>query len=697
MPETSFESKFGQMVDSKLSESMPSLIKYRIGFQVVDKTEDEKRAVGIYAFIINNVWVYMPVFFIDGAIKMVHLFLKQSDTFVPARDNWVSMIREQGTGALGGAVDRHDKKLDMAAAPENVNIMDVRDTTTEKFASANSLIDFPTLMKMASTADRFQWDFFDMIEKLGADATAIFANTIATSPEFANALFHFYKPQDLNKVASFLKEAAESELRNKEKQEGSVNIITNVDDDSAKKLKPEEKKMLVQNGFFVEDKRYNFSKVFHTTIDSKTYQSPTTSGIYEVLMRDGSCRTMVLLLTQNVADDQSRYSRMGSMKPVGKDCALIDLDTPKLYTLRKATDILCKPTDVLAKDGLRALKGGDQGTANTMREGGDSKTYLITQGPDNALEVRVTDVFKTPGGKLAVYICNGYGDYLPSAAMDKPSNLYVEFTDKPGKLSIVGDTLYIPSDVRLFKKLDYDADRQLALGTLGTIYPAMMKTAGLVPATIYSDGNTALVKVANNTTNIITKLDAVKHLVHNVGIEGSQVGSLLKHASRQPGHKADFFIKLAEGYVQQAIGVKKVPAVTEFTKRVGGRSVIPDKIIEQAVHASETGIKEVFDATVIKSLVNAADVSELRKDYVVKLVRGMDSVGRILFLFYWHKDEFSERYGKDELNELEDTLKQVFVSLGDLIIFLKEKVVYAPDSAENLLGTLSEDVGQTAK
>jgi hypothetical protein len=70
----------------------------------------------------------------------------------------------------------------------------------------------------------------------------------------------------------------------------------------------------------------------------------------------------------------------------------------------------------------------------------------------------------------------------------------------------------------------------------------------------------------------------------------------------------------------------------------------------------------------------------------------MDRVGRLLLLFYWHQDEFEERYGKDDLQKLEDTLREVFQSQGDLILFLKEKTGYSPDESEAMFGALSEDV-----
>ena len=53
----------------------------------------------------------------------------------------------------------------------------------------------------------------------------------------------------------------------------------------------------------------------------------------------------------------------------------------------------------------------------------------------------------------------------------------------------------------------------------------------------------------------------------------------------------------------------------------------------------------------------------------------LDSLGRLLMNFYWHQEEFEDRYGKSDLPELEDSLRNAFESLGDITLFLKEKTI----------------------
>jgi hypothetical protein len=56
-------------------------------------------------------------------------------------------------------------------------------------------------------------------------------------------------------------------------------------------------------------------------------------------------------------------------------------------------------------------------------------------------------------------------------------------------------------------------------------------------------------------------------------------------------------------------------------------------------------------------------------------MKALDRLGRVLFMFYWHQEEFQERYGKADLPELEDSLRNAFEVLGDVVLYLKQKTI----------------------
>jgi hypothetical protein len=102
----------------------------------------------------------------------------------------------------------------------------------------------------------------------------------------------------------------------------------------------------------------------------------------------------------------------------------------------------------------------------------------------------------------------------------------------------------------------------------------------------------------------------------------------------------------------------------------------PDPMAMQAAQqAGDSGQKEVFDTAMLSGLLRTSRQDNMVQRYLGDLLRALDRLGRLLFSFYWHNEEFTERYGKQELPELEDSLRNTFESLGDVVLFLREKTV----------------------
>lgn len=112
----------------------------------------------------------------------------------------------------------------------------------------------------------------------------------------------------------------------------------------------------------------------------------------------------------------------------------------------------------------------------------------------------------------------------------------------------------------------------------------------------------------------------------------------------------------------------------------------PDQgAMQVAQQASASGQKEVFDTAMIGGMLKSVRQDSLVDRYLGDLVKALDKLGRILFMFYWHQEEFETRYGKHDLPELEDSLRNAFEVLGDVCLFLMEKSV-AGGAGLNLSG-----------
>lgn len=100
-----------------------------------------------------------------------------------------------------------------------------------------------------------------------------------------------------------------------------------------------------------------------------------------------------------------------------------------------------------------------------------------------------------------------------------------------------------------------------------------------------------------------------------------------------------------------------------------------DDVFQLAEMAAETGQRTVFDHAGIAGLSKLYDVGSLLDSYIPEMMKSVDRLGRLLFLFYWRNQGFSERFGEDSMPEIEDTLLTIYRQFGDLVIKLGEKPI----------------------
>lgn len=94
-----------------------------------------------------------------------------------------------------------------------------------------------------------------------------------------------------------------------------------------------------------------------------------------------------------------------------------------------------------------------------------------------------------------------------------------------------------------------------------------------------------------------------------------------------------------------------------------------------AEEAAAAGQRHVFDQAAIGGLVKVFDTANVVDSYIPDFMDTIDRLGRILFLFYWKHEDFNQRYGSDDVVQMEDALRNVFKQLGELTLNLKEKSV----------------------
>jgi hypothetical protein len=157
--------------------------------------------------------------------------------------------------------------------------------------------------------------------------------------------------------------------------------------------------------------------------------------------------------------------------------------------------------------------------------------------------------------------------------------------------------------------------------------------------------------------------------------EGGNIKSALPFITRQ-GPTSPGFPPMASGY-DFGSNVESVHPQTDYQRIPSATPVPPldQEDYKRIINAGRTGQREVMDVALLGNLVNTMEAPDLVEKYIGDLTVGLDRVGRILFLFYWHNDKFEDRYGPEEMSQLEDSLKNVFKGCGDLVLFLKQKSI----------------------
>ena len=134
MPDTEFEQTFADLSYARLRDKAPALLDYLVGFQLVDKNEENTHAVGVFGFKVGPEWIYVPMFFLNGELKGHELmYLKSQDAFVPLAEEWVNYIMNRRPSVMG-EVEQMDKG-DMGMREPDFDMLARAPVTGSKYAS----------------------------------------------------------------------------------------------------------------------------------------------------------------------------------------------------------------------------------------------------------------------------------------------------------------------------------------------------------------------------------------------------------------------------------------------------------------------------------------------------------------------------------------------------------------------------------
>ena len=566
-------------------------------------------------------------------------------------------------------------------------------------------------------------------------------------PKMAEAIEKVYGPDFIKNAVDKLKSLPEpgilSEedvyIKPQEKQALTIMIRSfNASSDGVMDSPKADKEKLLTDGVIFRDARTKDDAAIAYKVQEPTsIENPASTGVYDLLVCPFSMLKTIIFLMPHGPSGRQDFA------------TVVNYEGEKHWINSHPGNLFTRPPRDGGQDAPESKNSGQsfakffEGLSSISSLSKGNVYLVVSESGDASVPFEVLSVSGdsdgTSGYKVRYldYASQARPKYLPAVAkgayndfsggmarIGGGKSLYV--TDKPGvRIKAINGDLYVPGNFKALK-LSGDSccgDGAIVPGDLNDLQHAIyQKTASL---NVRHTGS----EVSING-RVLDPQNALIHLVRDVSLREKQARAILDEAkalkvanyiihkpvkedaedliksaapgdpmdpSMMGGTSAPAFPTQPTGMEQTLLGSvqssypsqQAIPAMTGTSLQSNTAAYdprLPDpKTMAIGYNASQSGQKEVFDTSMIGTLIKSVRDDTMVDRHLGDLMGGLDKIGRILFSFYWHKDKFEDRYGKKDMPELEDNLRNSFEQMGDLLLFLKQKTIDSyPDEGISL-------------
>ena len=786
MPDQDFEKAFATLAHAELTQKAPGLMPYLIGFQVVDKEDDDSRAVGVFGFKVGEQWYYGPVFWLNGKLKGFDLmYIVGQDIFVPMQEAWVNYITNRRPYSIGEGTKKTLQELGISQPDLTIfRRSPLTKSACEKLFAGKSFESWckPAAMYLPPSDEKYvgldkRASLTTVLREGPAEFAASLLRTMKQNTKFAEAVYQFYSPAEIMdsvKVASArhtVKKAEDlTKHLNSSKSGTQVEVIYGVGNDGVgtfNQLSADQREKLMKGDAVVKDNRdpKELSEVYKDIDRERVFQNPGINGLWKVFGKDG--KTFKAFFTNSlltigkgsvtpsvslIVDTENGKATLTNKQAVIASNELSTQDWTKFWdglstlnsvSVGKIGTIITKdrrastPFRVLrattSTDGAKTLcvvpfnnvvsrAGMFSPCKDDLKPGKGSKRYPDASDPwdcDVNHEISSDAALCTQDGRSDSPCCVS-DKKGPSAYDQRCRSRHIKIVKAPVSTVNIEDTLIINEENAKFMAItpsdkartysDWSSGAyDLQLATMEGI-DVTMRNAGFKKLAAFYDGHSEVtLKFDGANLGRLTHGPAITALMTKAGMSEADARDVLKQVRLKK--EASVLVKVATSMMPSSLlsagpvstfdAVYKAPVlnpqsdqvVTQTMNNYPNPNEIMEPIIDQhaqqmATGAASKGQKEVFDMAALSGLVRSNRFGDKLEEFLKDIVIGNDRIGRILFLFYWHNDKFTDRYGDEDLNELEDLLRENFESNGKLVLFLKQKSVEPAEIASEAVVNL---------
>ena len=727
--EDSFEQAFFELAYDKLQSKLSNLIPFLVGFQLVKKSDNDTKAVGVFGFKSSNGQIlFVPVFFINGKIKELQiLYSRNNNSFYPLNEDFAELFLKDDVTGLGSVAKQRKEEINHDIVnPSMRNVIwpprtgrisyaeakDLEEKNEEVFNKVSECLlskktyeKSPELLSFVKGADNnVKEAFWDILEK---DAS------------FTDAVRGFYSDETIAealRVAPIIKEARTAKLK----------VVDFNETKEFKGLPDKSKKEVATRGYSIIDNRID-KDISELGIFKfkETFTNPTQTGFYPYITQIGTIRHgLIITGVEYLLAGYSHPKAIVLDLEAERKGQAYEEDTNKIFIKDQITVKDISSAMHLLEEPAEALPGYED--------------YILINENLKATEpFRIVENYKDASGIRRIKveptwneprvnngdsnICNGRSDFAILILTKKPGDrlerrnhaIYIPKGFKLLKLHLSAS--YYPfTDSSLTKEDQTKRDKEITderarirQGKPGNFYclAGLLRENNTFPFTLRTNGSDYFLDVGGAKATYANPLEAKIAMVTDVGLREKDAELALQDLI--PNIKRSGYVKIATTGEQTLSLQDEQPETNEFGQPTYygvpwvdmhdcsdgyakdptrmGLGVKPDEpqinqTINQAVQLAQSGQKEIFDTQAIAALSKYTASNDKVLEFVPNFVSTLDKLGRMLFLAYWDTDTFEESYGKDELPELIELVKNVFNNLGDLVIFLKRK---CPDISIN--------------
>lgn len=549
----------------------------------------------------------------------------------------------------------------------------------------------------------------------GPEAVKKLWTKFAEDVDFARAAAVFYDLKDDLSIAEF-----DSALKPKQAQAALVRVITPETDH--KNLGEAEGTKLLSQGFVIEDDRNDEDKSqVYSYEPTSEIVNPQDKGIYNVALAGNRVEKCMILKPS-----------IGRINP--HMVVVRKVDGPDSFTASSDRVFILG-----SHEDKQDLKDAIKSQSIPVGEAKDGTKYILVDEEGNcSTPFRIR--YGASGDREHVnYVLNWCDnlEYTGSNAHradhrwvrdmpgERDSTYYPqddELVVRPGKgkAKMLDESLVIPEESYRLLAIEKSHDEccvpydETPSKPEDKFYPASYTevTENLIKQSMhelrvdaYDQGSSFLIQLngMKDSREPVNYKSASVRLVRDYGLPVDKAEIILKEASTR--FKTQRMVKLAqmvqmppmqmppdpymgsEGIPVQEYwdnsqeGVTAGRGTPQSGPRFGGEAELQQGVgadpMALAQEAAAMGQQQVFDHAGIAGLAGTNDTSAMIDAFIPTWMESLDKLGRLLFLFYWKNEDFAERFGSDDVADLEDKIRNVYSKFGELLYELKQKTIGA--------------------